>query len=166
MGKNIKSYATFPQSISPGKGREALQQKVQIFRLKTWYGLTVHIRFKNCKQNFQTCALSFSNISSESSKIRSIRPKKSCEQCCICTIYSSNILVFRCPTIGRELSQISANQADFTHFATDTVNCVKLAPIINPFILCFRGLPRQRTLRNSSELCKFHTIHPQLPRIT
>ena len=27
MGKNIKSYATFPQSISPGKGREALWQK-------------------------------------------------------------------------------------------------------------------------------------------
>ena len=43
MGKNIKSYATFPQSIFPGKGREALWQKVQIFRLK--YGLTVHIRF-------------------------------------------------------------------------------------------------------------------------
>ena len=33
MGKNIKSYAT-TQVHSPGKGREALQQKVQIFRLK------------------------------------------------------------------------------------------------------------------------------------
>ena len=32
MGKNIKSYAT-TQVHSPGKGREALQQKVQIFRL-------------------------------------------------------------------------------------------------------------------------------------
>ena len=28
MGKNIKSYATTQQSISPGKGREASQQKV------------------------------------------------------------------------------------------------------------------------------------------
>ena len=118
MGKNIKSYATFPQSISPGKGREALWQKVQIFQLKTWYGLTIHIRFKNYKQNFQTYALSFSKISSESSKIHSIHPKKkSREQCCIRTIYSPNILVFRCPIIGRELSEISANQADFAQFA-------------------------------------------------
>ena len=36
MGKNIKSYATIH---FPGKGREALRQKV----LKIWYGLTVHI---------------------------------------------------------------------------------------------------------------------------
>ena len=33
MGKNIKSYAT-TQVHSPGKGREALRQKVQISRLK------------------------------------------------------------------------------------------------------------------------------------
>ena len=33
MGKNIKSYAT-SQVRSPGKGREALQQKFQISRLK------------------------------------------------------------------------------------------------------------------------------------
>ena len=34
MGKNIKSYATTQQSISPGKGREASWQKIQIFQLK------------------------------------------------------------------------------------------------------------------------------------
>ena len=33
MGKNIKSYAT-TQVHSPGEGREALWQKVQIFQLK------------------------------------------------------------------------------------------------------------------------------------
>ena len=33
MGKNIKSYAT-TQVHSPGKGREALRQKVQISRSK------------------------------------------------------------------------------------------------------------------------------------
>ena len=38
-------------------------------------------------------------------------------------------------------------------------------PIINPFILCFRHLPRQRTLRNSSELHRFHAVHPNSPRI-
>ena len=37
MGKNIKSYATPQQSISPGKGRDTLWQKVQIFRPK--YGM-------------------------------------------------------------------------------------------------------------------------------
>ena len=36
MGKNIKSYAT-TQVHSPGKGREDLQQKVQISRLQ--YGM-------------------------------------------------------------------------------------------------------------------------------
>ena len=42
MGKNIKSYAT-TQVHSPGKGREALQQKVPNLSFKIWYGLTVHI---------------------------------------------------------------------------------------------------------------------------
>ena len=36
MGKNIKSYAT-TQVHSPGKGREALRQKVQISHLQ--YGM-------------------------------------------------------------------------------------------------------------------------------
>ena len=38
MGKNIKVMPQ-PQVHFPGKGREALRQKV----LKIWYGLTVHI---------------------------------------------------------------------------------------------------------------------------
>ena len=46
-----------------------------------------------------------------------------------------------------------------------SANYTKFAPIINLFILCFRGLPRQRTLRNSSELHKFHAIRPHSPRI-
>ena len=37
------------------------------------------------------------------------------------------------------------------------------APFINT--LCFRHLPRQRTLRNSSELCKFHAVCPHSLRI-
>ena len=40
MGKNIKSYATIH---SPGKGREALRQKVLNLSFKIRYGLTVHI---------------------------------------------------------------------------------------------------------------------------
>ena len=33
-------------------------------------------------------------------------------------------------------------------------------------ILCFRHLPRQKTLQNSSELRKFRSIHPHSPRMT
>ena len=33
------------------------------------------------------------------------------------------------------------------------------------YTLCFRCLPRQRTLRNSSESSKIHSIHPQTLRI-
>ena len=50
--------------------------------------------------------------------------------------------------------------------STTSTNHVKFTPIINPFTLCLRYLPRQRTLRNSSELCRFHAIRPQHPRIT
>ena len=46
-----------------------------------------------------------------------------------------------------------------------SANCTKFAPIINLFVLCFRHLPWQRTLQNSSELRKFRTIRPQSPRI-
>ena len=42
MGKNIKSYATTPSPF-PGKGREALRQKVLNPSFKIRYGLTVHI---------------------------------------------------------------------------------------------------------------------------
>ena len=42
MGKNIKSYAT-SQVHFPGKGREALRQKVLNPLFKIRYGLTVHI---------------------------------------------------------------------------------------------------------------------------
>ena len=49
---------------------------------------------------------------------------------------------------------------------TQSTNNVKFMPIINPFILCFRHLPWQRTLRNSSELRRFHAVCPHSPRIT
>ena len=60
MGKNIKNYATFPQSISPGKGRQALRQKcpnVQIFLFK--YGTVLPYTFvsKFTSKIFQLCTL-------------------------------------------------------------------------------------------------------------
>ena len=121
MGKNIKSYAT-TQVHSPGKGREALRQKVQIFRLnmvrlnRTYYSLL--------------------NFTSK---------------------------LFQNWLFRAKFKQIKQNSLNLPIYST---NYAKFAPIINLFILCFRGLPRQRTLRNSSELCKFRTVHPQSPRIT
>ena len=100
-----------PKSISPGKGREALWQKFQIFRFQICYGLTVHIRFYIYKHNFSKFCLSVKSYS-ELHKIRSIRPKYP-------------------------------------------------APFNNT--LCFRHLPRQRKLRNSSELRKFHAVCPHSP---
>ena len=123
MGKNIKSYATFPQSISPGKRREALQQKrpnAQIFLFK--YGTVLLYTF----------------ISKFTSKIFQLRT----------------------------LAKFQRIRQILLNLPTDAVNYAKFAPIIDPFTLCFRYLPRQRTLRNSSELCKFRAIRPQLPRIT
>ena len=38
--------------------------------------------------------------------------------------------------------------------------------LLTHYILCFRYLPRQKTLTNSSELRKFRTIRPHSPRIT
>ena len=40
------------------------------------------------------------------------------------------------------------------------------SPKFAHFTLCFRHLPRQRTLQNSSELRKFHAVRPHSPRIT
>ena len=49
---------------------------------------------------------------------------------------------------------------------TQSANYAKFAVLLTYSILCFRHLPRQRTLRNSSELHKFHAIRPHSPRIT
>ena len=60
--------------------------------------------------------------------------------------------------IASKLSKICSNSPTYS------ANYAKFAPII--ITLCFRHLPRQRTFRNSSELCKFHAVHPHGPRIT
>ena len=59
----------------------------------------------------------------------------------------------------QRIRQISLNSP------TNAANYTKFTPIIDPFTLCFRYLPQQRTLKNSSKLCKFHAIRPQHPRI-
>ena len=51
MDKNIKSYAT-TQVHSPGKGKEALWQKVQIFQVKNMIRLNRTLSFLNLQTKF------------------------------------------------------------------------------------------------------------------
>ena len=116
MGKNIKSYATFPQSIPPRKGREALRQKVQIFRLK--YGTVLPYTFvsKFTSKIFQLRFVLW-QISSELPKFCAVRqhsPQITQNSHHLLTHY---IVCFRCLTSGRELPKIPANQAKFAQFA-------------------------------------------------
>ena len=75
-------------------------------------------------------------------------------------------LMFQIHAIAENCLKFQRIRQILLNSPTDAANYTKFAPIINPLILCFRGLPRQRMLRNSSELCKFRAIRPQLPRIT
>ena len=62
---------------------------------------------------------------------------------------SSPVKFQRITQIPRSSPPQSANSAKFTHFTS-----------------CFRHLPWQRTLQNSSELRKFRAVRPHSPRIT
>ena len=117
-----------PQVHSPGKGREALRQKVLNLSFKIRYGLTVHI-------------------------IRLLKIKK---------FYRQNFQFFKIVPS----SKIPANYANSTQFATQSANYAKFAHFVNISYLCFRHLPRQRTLQNSSELRKFRAIRPHSSRMT
>ena len=48
---------------------------------------------------------------------------------------------------------------------TQSANYAKLAHFVK-LILCFRHLPPQRTMENSSELRRFRAVRPHSPRIT
>ena len=118
MGKNIKSYATFPQSVSPGKGREVLRQKrpnVQIFLFK--YGTVLPYTFvsKFTSKIFQLRFVLW-HIPSELSRIPSIRPHtpqmmQNSHQLLTHLHYVSGT------SPGRELSGIPANYANSAQFA-------------------------------------------------
>ena len=63
--------------------------------------------------------------------------------------------------------QNSANYANSAQFAHTVREFRKIHTIrLTYYTLCFRHLPQQRTLQNSSELRKFHAIRPHSPRIT
>ena len=146
-----------PKSISPGEGREALRQIIQIFRLQMWYSLTIHIRIIQIfwlqmwyGLTVHICIIQIFWLQTWYSL----------------TVHIHLNLQQNFSFLSRTLAKFKKIKQNLLNSPTYSVNCAKFAPIINLFILCFRGLPRQRTLRNSSELRKFRAICPHSPRIT
>ena len=117
MGKNIKSYATIPCPLSPGKGGKPYGKSPKILRLNmVRLNHTPYSHLKNLRLNRQNYT-KFFNFS--------------------------------------KLSQVQVRELR------------KIRTILLTYsILCFRHLPRQRTLQNSSELRRFRAVRPHSPRIT
>ena len=154
-----------PKSISPGKGREALWQKVQIFHLNmVWLNRTYYSLLKFTSKIFKIISPSqipanyansaqFAHTVREFRKIRTIR----------LTYYT---LCFRHPSRQRTL-QNSSELHKFRAIRPHSPRIPQNSHILLTYsTLCFRHLPQQRTLRNSSELHKFRTIRPHSPQIT
>ena len=111
-----------PKSISPGKGREALRQKVQIF----------HLNMVRLNRTYWLNRTYYSLLKFTSKIFKIVSP-----------------------------SQIPANYANSAQFAHTVREFCKIHTIrLTYYTLCFRHLPRQRTLKNSSELRKFRAIRP------
>ena len=96
-----------PKSISPGKGREALRQKVQIFRLNLWLNRTYYSLLKFTSKIFKNCLLQ-SNLQRITQN--SLHPPQ---------IFPNHLLI-HCVSgtcLGREPSGIPVNYANSVQFA-------------------------------------------------
>ena len=107
---------------------------------------------------------------SESGRFCSIHPQLPRIMQNLHHLFTHYILCLRCLTIGRELSKIPANQAEFTQFSHRTRELRELCAFrtkIHPHLVHYFQTSdhRQRTLENWSESTRFHTVRPQLPRI-
>ena len=165
-----------PHSNSPfplGKGGMPYGKKSKS-SVKIWYGLTVHICFLIYLPTIyyvsDTChGRERSGNSSESSRIHSIRPHHSRMMQNLHHLFTHYILCFRCLTIGREPSEIPANQvkfAPFTHKFHELREFCAFHTKIHPHLVHYFQNRLQRTPGNWSESTRFHTVRPQLSRIT
>ena len=124
-GKNIKSYATSQQSISPGKGGKPHGKKSKSL-------LTVHIRFFGFfyKQNFSNLRFVFWQNFQRIIQIPCNSPqKKNLTNNAKFAPFIHYHYTFRCLTSSRELSEIPANQAKFTPFAHKSHELCKICTI-------------------------------------
>ena len=158
MGKNIKSYAT-TQVHFPREREGSLTAKGPNLLFKTYYSLLKFTSkiFKNCLPQ------------SNSSELRKF--------CAICphslritqnSHHSINLLyiMFQAPSPAENPAEFQRIMQIPRNSPTQSANYAKFAHFVNIFYFYFRHLPRQRTLRNSSELRKFRVIRPHSPRIT
>ena len=113
--------------------------------------------FKNC--------LSQSN-SSELRKFRAIRPHS--PRILQNSHYSVNLfyIMFQAPAPAENPAEFQRITQIPRNSLTQSANYAKFTVLLTYSILCFRHLPQQRTLRNSSKLCKFRAIRPHSLRIT
>ena len=81
--------------------------------------------------------------------------------------YSINLLyiMFQAPSPAENPAEFQRITQIPRNLPTQSANYAKFAVLLTYSILCFRHLPRQRTLRNSSELRKFRAIRPHSPRM-
>ena len=148
-----------PQVHFPGKGREALRQKVLNLSFKIRYGLTVHIiRFyKFYRQNFKFFKIVPSSqvpanyANSAQFAPHSLRITQNSH-----ILLTFSILCFRYLLRQRTLE----NSSESREFRT-------LHTIIKTYVIDFQiSDHRQRTQENWSKSTRFRTIRPHSPRIT
>ena len=148
------SHSPFP----PGKGGKPYSKNVQMSKsfclhmvqfYCTHSFLNLQAKFVNYVlwQNFQRIKQNLLNSPTNSANYAKFAPF-------IYPLY----LMFQIHAIAENYLKFQQIRQILLNSPTDAANYMKIAPIINPFTLCFRYLPRQRTLRNSSELCKFLAI--------
>ena len=120
---------------------------------RTYYSLLKFTSkiFKNCLPQLN---------SSELRKFRTIHPHS--PRIPQNSHYSINLLyiMFQAPSLAENPAEFQQSTQIPCSSPTQAVNYAKFAVLLTYSILCFRHLPRQRTLRNSSKLHKFHAIHP------
>ena len=121
--------------------------------------------FKFTSKIFQIYALYFGKISSESSRICSIRPHTPRMMQNSHHLFTHYILCFRCLTIGRKLSEIPANQAKFAPFAHKFCELHEFCTKFHPHLVHYFQISdhRQRTPENWSKSTRFRAVCPQLP---
>ena len=158
MGKDIKSYATTPSPFQRKRER-SLTAKGPNLSFTIWYGLTVHIiRFKITSKIFKVVFPSqipanYANSTQFAPTVHEFRK--------ICTFY----IMFQAPAPAENPAKFQQIMQIPRSSPTQSANHAKFAHFVNIFYSYFRHLHWQRTLRNSSELCKFRAVHPHSLRI-
>ena len=119
--------------------------------------------FKFTSKIFQIYALYFGKISSESSRICSIHPHTLRMMQNLHHLFTHYILCFRCLTIGRELSEIPANQAKFAPFTHKFCELCKIRTKIHPQSSSLFSEPSTENSRKLERINQISRSSPTAP---